>query len=145
MRRFRFHRALGVLGAIILWGPVCQGQILQNLAKWMPQPDTSDKLSVAGQDPKVFSYGLTAADLALGYDRPWQAKAHTMDPDFSAAYAVGGGVNVLLSPAMTLSTSLQFLWRKIDENGQQAVSHSSGLAGLNIRAVNLVIGIQARF
>ncbi len=145
MSGLRFRSVFGVLGAVLLWASVCQARTWEGLSRWVPQNTASHKAIRADSDAPIWSYRITATDLALGYDRPWYAKTHTMDPDFSAAYAVGGGFNVLLSPATTLSTSLQFLWRKIDENGQRAVSHSSGLAGFNIRAVNLVIGIQARF
>lgn len=145
MIRLRFRSTLGVLATVLLWGSVCQAQTWESLARLMPLNKASHKAMWTESDAPTWSYRMTAADLALGYDRPWQAKAYAMDPDFSAAYAVGGGINVLLNPATTLSTSLEFLWRKIDGNGPQTPSHSSGLAGLNIRAVNLVIGIQARF
>jgi hypothetical protein len=88
---------------------------------------------------------MTASDRSLGFNRPWQAKTKTLDPDFSAAYAVGGGFNVALSPVTRLTTSLHFLWRKIDAQGQLNAAGDTSLGAFNIRAINLMIGIQARF
>jgi hypothetical protein len=111
-------------------------------------PGASHNPIVHGKTLPLWSYSILAMDHTRGYDKPWQAKTDSLDPDFSAAYAVGGGFKLFLNPTITFSTSLQFLWRKIDTGGQSSAlvqTHTSRLAGLNIRAINLIIGVQARF
>ena len=138
----------GLLGIVLLWGPVCAADGFGGIQGWPPGSTASHNLIMSEQSPARWSYGITAADLTLGYDRPWQAGRLSLDPDLSAAYAIGGGINVALSPSTSLTSSLQFLWNKLDGGWRQA-GHSrlptSGLAGLNIRAVNLVIGVRAQF
>lgn len=148
MRPFGFWSMLGVLGVVLLWGSVCQAQGGADLAGWLTVPGASRHSIVPGKTPPLWSYSMLAMDLTRGYDRPWQAKTESLDPDFSAAYAVGGGFKFFLSPTTTFSTSLRFLWRKIDTGGQSASlaqENTSRLGGLNIRAINLVIGVQTRF
>jgi len=148
MRPFKFGSMLGVLGTVLLWGSVCQAQGEADQGEWLSLPESSHNQIVPGKTPPLWSYSMLAMDLTRGYDRPWQAKTASLDPDFSAAYAVGGGFRFFLSPTTTFSTSLRFLWRKIDTGGQSASlaqTHTTRLGGFNIRAINLVIGLQTSF
>lgn len=145
MRSCSCRILFGVLLLGFLWGAVCQAQPSDAGSEWQPFKSTSHILTIPGGLPQFWSYSLAAVDKTLGYDRPWQAKTQILDPDFSAAYALGGGLNVALNPMTRLTTSLQFLWGKIDASGLRNADSRSGLADLNIRAIHLTVGIQARF
>ena len=98
--------------------------------------------------PFTWTWRAIAADRSLGFDRPTGVTLKVLDPDYSAAYALGGGLDLSLNSTTVLTTSVQFLWTKIDRAWQRTSGSqpsSSDLSAFNIRAVNLVLGLTARF
>jgi hypothetical protein len=148
----RLRITLGVL-VLVLLGTMVDGIQAAPLPNsdlgglWLSDA-SSHRSSILAQRPAHWSWRTIVLDKSLGFNRPGGATLRTLDPDFSAAYAVGGGFDWILNPQTALSTSVQFLWTKIDNAGQRIVGPHRGnsdLSEFNIRAVNLVIGLTTRF
>lgn len=148
MKRYGVLTVMGGLMFGLLWGPPCQAQSAGWAGDLFKGTSGSHKISALPGRSAPWAWRMVASDRGLGFNRPMHANVQWLDPDFSAVYAVGGGLDVAISPTAVFSTSVQFLWTKIDgawRDVSDAHSAASDLTGFNIRAVNLVFGLRARF
>ena len=146
MRRTGFRAAMGLLTLAVLSGSSdrLHARGLPYLAKGLDW--TSNKMLLNSSPIRPWDCRLFAQDRGLGFNQPCYTSGHTLDPDYSSSYAVGGGFHLPLNPSTVLSTSVQFWWSKMDGAPKGLSSrHQGTLADINIRALHLVVGFNTRF